>query len=157
MPRGRPRNPSKLKAFRGEATDDGAEPQPLAGTPKPPRDLSKARKKLWKEVVRVLAPAGILTMADATIMLRFVVAWDTYLRADAAVLKSGEVLQGANKGFYQNPFLAVRNRAGEDMGKLSTLLGLDPSSRSRLRINVGPKAADPENKARFFKAREGQA
>lgn len=154
MPRGRPRNPSKLKAFRGEATDDGAEPQPLAGAPKCPRELSKVAKKKWKEIVRVLAPAGILTRADADTMLMYVVAYETYLEADAMLKKTGKVLQGINKGFYQSPFLAVRNRAAEDMRKLSTLIGLDPSSRSRLRINVGPQAADPENKARFFAARE---
>jgi len=42
------------------------------------------------------------------------------------------VLKSAEGGLYQNPWLAVANRAGETVAKLAAAMGLDPTSRSRV-------------------------
>lgn len=150
MTRGRP---TKLKAF----DESGALPSPAtpAGAPECPSHLSAASKKIWKELVRVLSGSNLLTQADVWTMERWCVAVETYREACKELAKSeGKVLTGPNGGSYQNPWLAVKNKADDQLARLSADLGLDPKSRRKMKVEAEP-SAKPSGKAKYFKAREG--
>lgn len=156
MPRGRPRKP--------RLHQPGMPPQPLAGIPEAPEHLTAFQRQAWDELVRVLGPTGTLTQADAIMMEQWCVSYETWREACAwlkaptpkewgKTRKAAKKVLPGNTGFYQSPWLAVANRAAEDLRKISDRLGLDPKSREKLKADVGPKLAE-DPKARFFKARE---
>ena len=58
--------------------------------------------------------------------------WSKWLRADRMVARTGEILKTHDGGMYQNPYLAVANRAAEQLSKLAAQLGLDPTARTRV-------------------------
>jgi P27 family predicted phage terminase small subunit len=135
--------------------EKSAPPRPTSGAPPAPKGLGKIAKKMWRELVRVLEPTGVLTHADAVVMRQYCVLYERMLNAEAKVSAEGEVLTGAHGGTYQNPWLSVWNTANRGLTKLSERLGLDPLSRGRLKVKAKPE--DIGDKARFFRAREESA
>ncbi len=150
MPRGRPPGAGKKAPAR---------PQPLEGMPKSPKGLGRIARATWKEVIRVVAPSGLLTQADAFLIEQFCVAYETWVTARKELERPDcpAVVTGKNGGFYPNPMVMIRDRACEEMTVLMEKLGMDPPSRQKLEVDVGPKLADGNEKARFFKAREETA
>lgn len=158
MPRGRPAKPKPAEPSQA---------QPLAGIPECPSSMSAYQKKVWAELVRVLGPTALLTQADVWVMVQMCRAVERADEAQANLKSprenrwgknktSKKVLTGPNGGVYQSPWLAILYRAEEQILRLSALLGLDPSSRMKLKVEVGPKLMSNEDPtARFFKAREG--
>jgi P27 family predicted phage terminase small subunit len=146
MPRGRPKS--------AIPKTPGAEMQPLAGLPACPRWLGRIAKQVWKELVRVLDAAGVLTQADRNHMAMYCVACERWQKAEAKMKAKDLVLKGKH-GAGQNPYLAIANRAMEQMEHFGAKLGLNPADRKRIKVEVGPKPADGDPKARFFKFREG--
>jgi P27 family predicted phage terminase small subunit len=63
---------------------------------------------------------------------------------------SGPVIKSKTTGtFYQNPFLAVANRAMKQMRDFLTEFGMTPSSRSRVSSGLPPVRG--EKAERFFR------
>ena len=148
MPRGRP---------IGTGRNDEVEPQPVAGVPRCPRELGAVARRKWRELVRVLSPSGLLTLADAGLLQLYVETWSLYCEAVAELQKNGKVLRGErNGGFYQNPWMPIAVASRADLMRLGQMLGLSPAARSRMKIkNRAPRLAD--DKARFFAKREGMS
>ena len=74
----------------------------------------------------------LLTEGDRAVLSLYCSVWSKWLRADRMVARSGEVLKAADGGLYQNPYLAVANRALEQLSRLAAQLGLDPTARTRV-------------------------
>lgn len=142
MARGRPRNPN----FGGSA------PVGRKGIPACPDYLNAPARAKWKDLVRELKAMGVATKTDADTMARYCVTFVTWAKANDLIQKTGEVLKGPNGGMVQNPWLSVRNKADNQLAKISVQLGLDPLSRLRLRTNA---PAAKSGKSKFFQAREG--
>ncbi len=126
--------------------------------PKCPRGLGKVARQTWDEVIRVVAPSGLLTQADSYLVEQFCVAYERWRDARAKLKRKGfeAVIEGRNGGLYPNPWIMVSDRADERMTILMEKLGMDPESRMDLEVEVGPKLADDDND-RFFKEREARA
>jgi len=86
-----------------------------------------------------MTASGVLTAADRVILALYCEAWDRYLRAVDMVKKTGDIIKSPDGGLYQNPYLSVLNRASEQIAKYGSLLGLDPSSRSRISVDPARK------------------
>lgn len=72
-------------------------------------------------------------------------AWARWVDAEGQVAKLGTIVKTANGNLIQNPYLAVANRALEQMTRLATEFGMTPSSRSRVQVaerDAGPSLAD---------------
>ena len=156
MPRGRPRKPTRLHIIDGTFREDlhgGTEPKPAAGIPKRPTHLTKPAKEMWTELVKVLGEAGVLTQADRNAMAVYCEAYAAWRKAKDEVAKDGEVLEDKKSGRkYRNPYCVVQSEAETRMMSVGALLGLDPSSRAKMRITLtAPPVTD---KSRFFKNRE---
>ncbi len=148
MPRGRP---PKLKAF-----DEKTAGSVSAIVPECPPHLSATCRKIWAELVRVLADSHLLTQADGWTMERFCVAVEAYREAYRELGKTAKkkVLTGVNDGVYQNPWLAIRNKADDQLARLSADLGLDPKSRRKMNVVESETQEKPNSKSRFFSDRE---
>src|SRR3990167_4908977 len=118
--RGRKPVPTHLKLLRGNPGRrpiNDQEPQPDAIFLDPPQDLSEVARKEWGRVARDLFDLGIVT-------------------------KLGTIIKTKKGNIIQNPYLAVENKAMEQMKAFMVELGLSPSSRSRVKIGR-KKPIDP--------------
>ncbi|MBI4291310.1 MAG: phage terminase small subunit P27 family [Betaproteobacteria bacterium] len=124
------------------------EPQPdvVEETLPAPKWLSGEGRAVWAVEFPKLVRNAMITEIDLGAFAKYCQAFGRYLNAESMVAKQGEVLIAPGSGFpIQNPYLAVSNKAQEQMHKAETEFGMTPSSRSR----VSTKAAD-KKKNRFL-------
>lgn len=140
MPGPRPR-PTKLKILRGERKDriNDNEPTPEACIPDAPTCLPAEGKREWDRIAKELHALGILTRCDRGILTTYCRAWARLVRASAEVEKRGIIIKGPNGGQYQNPWENVANKAAEQVAKFGSMLGLDPTSRTRIRVDASKR------------------
>jgi P27 family predicted phage terminase small subunit len=136
---GRPPIPTPLKILKGTLRADRVnedEPHPLAGIPVCPAWLDPVAKEKWEELVRVLGDIGLLTQADIDVMAQYCQAYARWREAETTLSQLGTKTVVGEKGRQAYKSLhAVMRHERTCMLHLSNLLGLDPSSRTRLKIN----------------------
>lgn len=133
--RGRKPKPTKFRELVGNPSGrplNTAEPEYPAGAGDCPVELDDAGRAEWERVSRLMTASGVLTAADRAVLTLYCSAWSRWAKANAFVLKTGEVLKTTEGNFYQNPYLSVANKALEQVAKLAAALGLDPTSRTRV-------------------------
>ena len=141
MPKGRPAKPTKLHilegTFRSDRHGDGVEPEPLPGPAKCPKHLSKDAKRVWKELVRVMDGAGVLTQADQWIMARFcssaVRLWKYEAQLDQF---SPASTTDAEASLVTKRLYVIIHGETDTLKALAAQLGLSPVARSQLQIGV---------------------
>lgn len=87
---------------------------------------------IWKSVVPELLKNKVLCITDMHNVEAFCLAYDNWRKAQIEVAREGIVVLGAQGGPLKNPALTAMNEASKQMATFGSLLGLDPSSRSRL-------------------------
>lgn len=146
--RGRKPKPTETKR---EAGNPGRRPlnerEPVypAGVGDPPAHFAEEAREEWVRISRLMMAGGVLTEGDRAVLSLYCSVWSKWLRADRMVTRTGEILKTADGGLYQNPYLAVANRALEQLSKLAAQLGLDPTARTRV---VVPPPASTKPKTR---------
>jgi len=136
--RGRKRKPTALKLIEGEPNKRRInlnEPKPRPVAPSCPKHLAPAAKKEWKRISKDLERIGLLTTIDMAALAGYCQAWARWLDAEVLLKEVGPVLKSNNGMYYQNPVLAVANKAMEQMLKFLTEFGMTPSSRTRIKVN----------------------
>ena len=119
-----------------------SEPQPT-GIPKCPAHLDKAAKQEWRRVSAELIKLGLLTTVDRAALAAYCQSYSRWITAEENLAKFGLVLKSPKSGFpITNPYVAVSNRALDQMRKFAVEFGLTPASRSRLSVQP-PAPADP--------------
>lgn len=168
MTRGRkPQPTANLKAsgqYREDRHNREGEPQVPSEKPSCPRHLSKAARKEWRRICLQLSMAGILTRLDSVILQLYCECYADWLEAKANIAENGRVVLTNSKedededtgeitvsGGHpiQNPYVSIYNKAIDHMAKLGASLGLDPSSRTRIKAEKPKAKSDPKD--RFFK------
>lgn len=132
--RGRKPIPTALKLVRGNPGRrplPGNEPIARIGA-KAPDWLSDAAKEHWPLIAKQLTDAGILTELDAPALGLYCEAFVRWKHANEQVAKFGPVVKAPSGFPVQSPFLAISNRAWEQMLRMLIEFGMTPSSRSRI-------------------------
>lgn len=132
--RGRKPTPTALKIVRG---NPGGRPLPEnEPTPEPGADmpewLSPQAAKHWPTVSKQLDTAGVLTQMDVAALALYCEAFARWKHANDQVVKCGPVIKAPSGFPVQSPFLAIANKAHEQMVKLLIEFGMTPSSRARV-------------------------
>lgn len=117
--------------------------KPKGSVPKAPRHLTDAAKRQWRVVAKQLAGANILTELDAHALALYCEAYARYRNASEQIEKFGAVVKAPSGFPVQSPFLAIANKALEQMTKLMIEFGMTPSSRTRVHTIGVEKEADP--------------
>ena len=145
---GRKPKPTALKELAGNPGKrplNEREPKPRAAVPTAPRHLTGEARKEWRRMGRELLALGVLTTVDRAALAAYCVAYARWADAEAQVTKLGTVVKTANGNLIQNPYLAVANRAMDQMMKAASEFGMTPSSRSRVQVqqaDAGPSLAE---------------
>jgi P27 family predicted phage terminase small subunit len=66
----------------------------------------------------------------------FCQAWERWVEAEEALKKYGVMVKSPNNFPMQSPYLAVANRAMEQMRALLAEFGMSPSSRTRVHAEI---------------------
>jgi P27 family predicted phage terminase small subunit len=118
----------------------------ILDAPKPPPKrlrvpawLSDAAKAAWRDLSPVLFESGLLTSGDKMTLALLCEAFADYREASMKVKERGKILTSEKGGLYQNPWLAVRAKAFDQVCRLAGQFGLDPSSRGRLDVPSEPQ------------------
>lgn len=145
---GRKPKPTALKELAGNPGKrplNRSEPKPAATLPTCPRHLTGEARREWRRMGGELARMGVVTVVDRAALAAYCQAWARWVDAEGQVAKLGTIVKTANGNLIQNPYLAVANRAMEQMTRLAAEFGMTPSSRSRVQVaerEAGPSLAD---------------
>lgn len=146
--RGRKRTPSNLKLVRGNPGKrklPADEPKPDPSIPACPKHLNETERALWYEIGEELIAQGILTNIDAGIYEIYITGLAMIRRVKPEIEKA-LIFQGPNGGAVHNPYLAIYNKAKEQVMKSGAELGLSPASRSRVSVKKPKKEENPFEK-----------
>jgi P27 family predicted phage terminase small subunit len=152
---GRKPKPTHLKLLAGKPGHRALpenEPQPaeLDAFPDPPAHLSGTARAEWDRTLPLLRKNKIITEIDLNAFAAYCQAYGRWQEAEAEVAKQGMVVLAPSGFPVQNPYLAVANKALEQMAKLQAEFGMTPSSRTRVSMaGVGRK------KNRFTELKNG--
>lgn len=115
---------------------------PIKGA-EPPEWFSEAALELasvmWQLTTKELCGQGLLCVTDLAVLERWCVAYEFWRRAVLKIATEGNVVMGATGGPIKNPQLTAKKEQESEMSSTGGMLGLDPSSRSRL-IGLAGKA-----------------
>lgn len=147
MPRGRPPTPTAVKKLTGNPgkralTADEPAPKPAPTTP--PDYLEDDAKSAWMRLAADLSALGLLTTVDVDALAAYCVNFARWKAAEKKVFADGPVLMTADGNYYQNPYLAVANRALREMEKLGAEFGFSPAARVRLRAQPVDNSSELE-------------
>jgi P27 family predicted phage terminase small subunit len=153
--RGRKPKPTHLKIIEGNPGRrpiNGAEPKPPGSQPTCPAHLSPTAKAEWKRLAHDLNKIGLLTLIDRAVLAAFCQSYGRWVEAERKLTETPPLLKTPAGYVQQSPWLTIANKERELMAKFMAELGLTPSSRSRLAIQVptGPKPWEFEAGEEFF-------
>ncbi|WP_131669527.1 phage terminase small subunit P27 family [Psychrobacter pygoscelis] len=135
MTRGRKPKPTELKRLAGNPGKrplNDAEPEfTLIKKVDAPEWLGELATTMWETVIPELLDAKILTVPDLHNVESFCMAYQRWRQAEEEIDRVGITIE-TEKSTIKNPAVTVANEAKKQMVQFGSLLGLDPSSRSRL-------------------------
>jgi P27 family predicted phage terminase small subunit len=144
---GRKAIPTEIKKMRGNPGRrplNEAEPKPPQECPPCPAHLDDAAKAEWDWITKHLLDIGVLTVIDKAALAAYCQAYSRWSAAEETVRKTGLVLKSAEGNFYTNPYLAVVNKALQQMHSFLSEFGMTPASRTKIVAN--PVAGKPSLK-----------
>jgi len=143
---GNRRKPTARKRLEGTFRPDrapGNEPTP-EGTAEPPDFLTAEARQEWDRLAPELEAIGLLTVADRGIFAGYCQAWADYLRLTVQLNDMASWVWESEKGYRQAvPELAMRKEAWTRAVQAGSRLGLDPTARSGLHVELRSKDENP--------------
>ena len=145
--RGRKPTPTSLKLLHGNPGHRpirGDEPKPPASQPTCPAHLSPTAKAEWKRLAQSLNGIGLLTQADRAAFAGYCQCYGRWVEAERKLAETPVILKTPAGYVQPSPWLAIANKQLELMAKFMAEIGLTPSARSRLSVQMprGPKPWD---------------
>ena len=122
-------------------------PQNPAGAKLPacPPHLQGEARKEWRRLGRKLVAWRLVTEIDAGALALYCTAWARWIEAEGNLVRYGTVIKAPSGYPIASPYLAIANKAMDQMARLLVEFGMSPSSRSR--VAVAPPAAAPDARA----------
>lgn len=126
--RGRKPKPPGMSSRRPERPKDGPQPRlPIC----PPHLQGEARKE-WARTGKKLLAFGLVTEVDRSALAIYCGAWGRWVEAEQQLARYGVVIKAPSGYPMQSPYLAIANKAMDQMAKILVEFGMSPSSRSRV-------------------------
>ena len=96
---------------------------------------------MWSHLIPELLKENVLCVTDLHNVEAFCVSYDKWRTCEESVREHGVIMATENGSFIKNPALTAANEALRQISTYGSVLGLDPSSRSRL-IGAGKQPTD---------------
>lgn len=150
--RGPKKQPSNLVDLRGnpgkrEVNKNEPKPKVSNEVPKPPKHVGKHGKKIWRKLAPELHRLGLLTEIDLQQFELYCYNYNLFMEARISLESSDKLYYTTDKGgMSKRPEIEIINKAVITMDRIGKNFGLDPSSRTTLKVS--PK--EKENKLLKF-------
>ena len=142
--RGPAPKPTRLKILSGSRKPRNTrEPMPPRGRPRCPEWLDAAAKRKWKSLVPILDRVGILTVVDGDALTVFCQAMSELQWASETIRKEGRTIKLASGFMQPHPAVAMQRSAWAAVKTFGALLGLNPSARTALSVDMPHDDEDP--------------
>ncbi len=138
----------ELEGNPGKRAVNKKEPKPIVAIPECPQHLVGPARTEWKRATVELATLKIISKVDRAALTAYCMAWGQLVQASNKLKKEGEVIISDKGGMYQNPWVAIRNRAMDQVVKISAEFGMTPASRARVKTEE-PDAEEELEKMLF--------
>jgi P27 family predicted phage terminase small subunit len=142
--KGRKPLPTELKILTGNPGKrplNENEPKPDVAIPEPPEFLSEIALEEWHRLVPELEKLGLISHLSRATIASYCQAFSRWQEAEEHLREEAYVLMGEKGGVYQNPWLAIANKAMEQLLKIGAEFGMTPSSQSRVTTSTLNKPA----------------
>jgi P27 family predicted phage terminase small subunit len=116
---------------RPRVSGDGPEPK----LPACPAHLQGEARKEWKRMGKKLLDCGLMTEIDGAALALYCQSWARWVEAEGNLLKYGTVMKSPTGFPIQSPYLAIANKAMNQMTRLLVEFGMSPSARTRVAIS----------------------
>lgn len=140
--RGRRPKPTAQKVIAGnpgKRSLNKNEPQaPALTSADPPGWLSELAREAWQWYAPRLIGSKTLTETDLHNLEAFCSAYSRWREGEKDIAKNGITVSTPQGGIAKNPSVTVVNEALKQMATFGAALGLDPASRSRIKVPGGP-------------------
>ena len=133
--RGPKPTPTSLRILRGNPGRrplNTSEPKPPAADLDPPTWLDGAAVEEWRRLAPMLNKLGLLTEVDSQAFAAYCQTWARWREAEDKIKEFGMVIKGRGGYPIISPFVAVANRAMNQMKAFLIEFGMTPSARSRV-------------------------
>lgn len=146
--------PARLNLLRGNPGKRPPRPEPalppLAADAPPPSWLKgRVARRTWRELLAVLAPAGLVAVSDVMALGALAMVWQEYLHATAVARRTGGVALSPSGRLAPHPAAMASAQALKQAVALLDRLGLSPAMRSKV-APLGGAAADGDELAEFL-------
>lgn len=118
-------NPGKRAMPKNEAKSD-------IHSGRCPPGLSKEARRHWRKVSKQLIDSKLMTKLDEDALVLYCEAYARWSNANKEIEKYGMVVNSPSGYPIQSPFLAISNKAFEQMKAILVEFGMTPSSRTRV-------------------------
>ena len=140
-----PSPPENLVGWRANENYKGSNgyktPKPKKGSPPMPPDMSEGAREVWLRTLPLLEASRIITVDDGDVLHQYCVAVDLWRECYRIVNRDGFSRKGeTGDRTYTTPEAQLLPRYSTDMQRLSNMLGLSPSARTRIQATP----SDPE-------------
>ena len=132
---GRKPKPTSLKLLQGNPGKrpmNENEPKPEPKLPSPPNHLSKEARKEWRRSGAFLLQLGLISDLDRAAFAAYCTAYGRWIEAEEALRTYGVMIKSPSGFPMQSPYLAVANKAMDQMRSLLSEFGMSPATRTRV-------------------------
>ena len=105
----------------------------------PPEWMPDLAKMMWQTILPELLAQDVLCITDLHNVESFCMAYARWREAEIEVTNRGILVINPSGALVKNPALTAIGEAKKQMVQFGSLLGLDPSSRSRITGGKKPK------------------
>lgn len=147
--RGRKPLPSRVKELRNtvqQCRTNPNEPKPWTDRIDPPSEMDHQLRPIWDRFVDELTRSRMITNVDIYALEALCVAYGRWKDANSKIESTGLLVKTPNGFPVQSPYLAIANKAHEQMVKLMVEFGITPSSRARVSTAIADDESNPFRK-----------
>jgi len=129
--------PTKLKVLHGNPGHrpiNKDEPKPKPIMPKCPSWLDKEAKKEWRRIAPLLQGIGLLTEIDGTALSAYCRDYSKWVQSEKELMLHGMLIKTPNGFIQQSPYVSIANNLMKLMNSYLDRFGMNPSSRSGIKI-----------------------
>lgn len=137
--RGRKPKPAGMSARRPERDESIL----ASKLPAPPKYLDVEARREWRRLGAQLLRARVFSDVDAPALALYCMAHSRLVEAQNQLEHFGSVIDAPSGYLMPSPWLAIANKAHEQMNRLLVEFGMTPSSRARVTASWAPPAETP--------------
>lgn len=112
----------------------GGKKQIPVGRPSKPAMLTGEAAAEWHRIVPELEAAGVLTVIDRAVLIRYCQAWADWHELNEKLQQTGKLVKGRRDALVRNPLWLMRSDIEATLADLGRQLLLNPAARLRNNI-----------------------